>query len=74
MCAGLQRADAVRIEPDRATAIADAVRQAQPADVVMIAGKGHEDYQEVAGVRRPFNDREHAAQALRARTTQEVSA
>ena len=73
MCAGLQRADAVRIEPDRATAIADAVRQAQPADVVMIAGKGHEDYQEVAGVRRPFNDREHAAQALRARTTQEVS-
>jgi UDP-N-acetylmuramyl-tripeptide synthetase len=74
MCAGLQRADAVRIEPDRATAIADAVRQAQSTDVVLIAGKGHEDYQEVAGVRRPFNDREHAAQALRARTTQEVSA
>jgi UDP-N-acetylmuramoyl-L-alanyl-D-glutamate--2,6-diaminopimelate ligase len=74
MRAGLRHADAVRIEPDRASAIAAVVRQAQAADVVLIAGKGHEDYQEVAGVRRPFNDREHAAQALRARPRQEARA
>jgi MurE/MurF fusion protein len=37
-------------------AIAHAVAQAAAADVVLVAGKGHEDYQEVAGVRRPFSD------------------
>ena len=64
MRAGLQRAAEARLEPDRAAAIDLAVRCAQPADVVLIAGKGHEDYQEIQGVKRPFSDQAHAAAAL----------
>ena len=44
------------VEPDRALAIARALAMAAPQDVVLIAGKGHEDYQEVAGQRLPFSD------------------
>jgi UDP-N-acetylmuramoyl-L-alanyl-D-glutamate--2,6-diaminopimelate ligase len=68
MQAGLQRAAQARVEPDRATAIALAVRCAQPADVVLIAGKGHEDYQEIQGVKRPFSDQAHAVAALARRS------
>lgn len=57
----------VHAEVDRAQAIAHAVLQAAVADVVLIAGKGHEDYQEVAGVRRPFSDQIEARSALMAR-------
>ena len=68
MRAGLQRAEAARIEVDRAKAIADAVAMAAPADVVLIAGKGHEDYQDVMGEKKPFSDVEQARAALAART------
>jgi UDP-N-acetylmuramoyl-L-alanyl-D-glutamate--2,6-diaminopimelate ligase len=44
------------VEPDRALAIRHALGLAAPQDVVLIAGKGHEDYQEVAGQRLPFSD------------------
>jgi UDP-N-acetylmuramoyl-L-alanyl-D-glutamate--2,6-diaminopimelate ligase len=54
----------VRAEPDRAAAIAQVLAQAAPADVVLIAGKGHEAWQEIAGVKRPFSDLEHARAAL----------
>ena len=64
MRSGLQRPEAARIEVDRAVAIADAVQAAAAKDVVLIAGKGHEDYQEVMGVRAPFSDLEHARAAL----------
>ena len=57
----------VRAEPDRAAAIALAIAEAAPADVVLIAGKGHEDTQETAGVRQPFSDMAHAQTALQAR-------
>jgi UDP-N-acetylmuramoyl-L-alanyl-D-glutamate--2,6-diaminopimelate ligase len=57
----------VRVEADRATAIDLAIGQAQAGDTVLIAGKGHETYQEIAGVRRHFDDMEVARQALRAR-------
>ncbi|GKT23940.1 UDP-N-acetylmuramoyl-L-alanyl-D-glutamate--2,6-diaminopimelate ligase [Acidovorax sp. SUPP3334] len=57
----------VRAEVDRAAAIAMALSEAGPRDVVLIAGKGHEDYQEVAGERRPFSDMGHAQAALAAR-------
>jgi UDP-N-acetylmuramoyl-L-alanyl-D-glutamate--2,6-diaminopimelate ligase len=43
-------------EPDRAKAIATAIAQAGARDVILIAGKGHEPYQEIAGVRHPFSD------------------
>jgi UDP-N-acetylmuramoyl-L-alanyl-D-glutamate--2,6-diaminopimelate ligase len=64
MRAGLTMVRPVRLEVDRAEAIALAVQTAQPADVVLIAGKGHEDYQEIQGVKRPFSDRDQAAAAL----------
>ena len=52
---------------DRARAITDAVLQADAADVVLIAGKGHEQYQEIAGRRLPFSDVECARRALQRR-------
>jgi UDP-N-acetylmuramyl tripeptide synthase len=52
------------VEPDRALAIALAIGEAAEADVVLIAGKGHEPYQEIAGHREPFSDAEVARAAL----------
>ncbi len=52
---------------DRAQAIFEAVRAAAASDLVLVAGKGHETHQEVAGVKRPFDDREVAAEALEGR-------
>jgi UDP-N-acetylmuramoyl-L-alanyl-D-glutamate--2,6-diaminopimelate ligase len=49
---------------DRQVAIFSAVQQAKAGDVVLLAGKGHETYQEIAGVRHPFDDREVARDAL----------
>ena len=49
---------------DRARAIAQAIARARAEDTVLIAGKGHEDYQEIAGVRHPFSDTELAQRAL----------
>lgn len=43
-------------EPDRAAAIALALKTMEPGDVLVIAGKGHESYQEIQGVRHPFSD------------------
>ncbi len=60
----------VQAELDRATAIAQALAQADARDVVLIAGKGHEPYQEIAGVRRPFSDLEQARLALARRAPQ----
>jgi UDP-N-acetylmuramoyl-L-alanyl-D-glutamate--2,6-diaminopimelate ligase len=65
--AGLHRAPALR-QGDRAAAIASVIAQADTNDVVLIAGKGHESYQEIAGVRHPFDDVEHAAMALARRS------
>jgi UDP-N-acetylmuramoyl-L-alanyl-D-glutamate--2,6-diaminopimelate ligase len=49
---------------DRADAIQSAIRYAKQSDTVLIAGKGHEDYQEINGIKRPFNDASVAKQAL----------
>jgi UDP-N-acetylmuramoyl-L-alanyl-D-glutamate--2,6-diaminopimelate ligase len=57
------------VEPDRARAIELAVELAQPGDVVVIAGKGHERGQEIGGVVLPFDDAEVAGEALRALKT-----
>ncbi|MFN0182973.1 MAG: UDP-N-acetylmuramoyl-L-alanyl-D-glutamate--2,6-diaminopimelate ligase [Aquabacterium sp.] len=64
IAAGLPDGAQVRREPDRALAIAQAVQQADGTDVLLLAGKGHEDYQEIAGQRRPFSDVGHALAAL----------
>ena len=55
-------------EPDRARAIAQAIAEARDADVILIAGKGHENYQEIAGKRLPFSDAAAAREALARRT------
>jgi UDP-N-acetylmuramoyl-L-alanyl-D-glutamate--2,6-diaminopimelate ligase len=60
-------APAADVLPDRAEAIRQTIAAAHPADVVLIAGKGHESYQEIAGVRRPFSDVAEARAALAAR-------
>ncbi len=56
----------LEVEPDRRAAIELALAGAREGDVVLIAGKGHEQGQEVAGVVHPFDDREVAREALRA--------
>ncbi len=65
--AGFEHAERVVVERDRGLAIAHAVQMASGADVVLIAGKGHEPYQEIGGVRRPFDDRAMAQAVLEAR-------
>jgi UDP-N-acetylmuramoyl-L-alanyl-D-glutamate--2,6-diaminopimelate ligase len=54
---------------DRAAAILSAVKHAAKADVILLAGKGHEPYQEIKGRKIPFSDADHAALALTARLT-----
>ena len=49
---------------DRGAAIRYAISQARDEDVVLIAGKGHEPYQEIAGVKHPFDDTAIARDAL----------
>jgi len=60
--------DRVKVIEDRRAAIAHAVRHADARDVILIAGKGHEDYQEIQGVKHHFSDLEEAAVALAQRT------
>jgi UDP-N-acetylmuramoyl-L-alanyl-D-glutamate--2,6-diaminopimelate ligase len=55
---------ATHIEQDRATAIDWAISRASDNDIVLIAGKGHEEYQEVSGVKQPFSDASVARAAL----------
>ena len=54
---------------DRASAILLAVKQAGRQDVILLAGKGHEPYQEIKGRKMPFSDADHASLALTARLT-----
>jgi UDP-N-acetylmuramyl tripeptide synthase len=61
---GIPPQTAYRVQPNRAQAIQQVIEQAHAQDVVLLAGKGHEAYQEIAGVRAPFLDSEHAQQAL----------
>ncbi len=65
--AGFHAPAAVAVERDRARAIERAIGQSGPDDIVLVAGKGHEPYQEVAGVRHRFDDTEVALAALAAR-------
>jgi UDP-N-acetylmuramoyl-L-alanyl-D-glutamate--2,6-diaminopimelate ligase len=62
----LAGAPRLEVEPDRRAAIARAIEGAREGDVVLIAGKGHEQGQEIAGVKHPFDDREVARDVLRA--------
>ena len=61
---GLKAPDKAHLELDRRKAIVQTIMQAGQHDVILIAGKGHEDTQEIAGVKYPFDDRLHAHDAL----------
>ncbi|MFZ0407750.1 MAG: UDP-N-acetylmuramoyl-L-alanyl-D-glutamate--2,6-diaminopimelate ligase [Cyanobium sp.] len=65
--AGIPAASGARVEPDRAAAIALAIAQAGADDLVLIAGKGHEDYQILGSEKVHFDDREEARRCLEAR-------
>ena len=65
---GLSHDRCVQVQADRALAIAETIAAAAAEDVVLLAGKGHEEYQEIAGVKHPFSDQEQAQAALIARS------
>ena len=56
---------AYKIEIDRHKAIFKAIEQAKKQDIILIAGKGHETYQEINGVRYPFSDKKYVKKALK---------
>lgn len=59
----------VQVQPDRAAAIVAAIAGARAGDCVLIAGKGHEDYQIIGSARLPFSDVEVAARALQGKVS-----
>lgn len=61
---GMPTSHGVQVEHDRAKAIEEGIASAGPGDLVLIAGKGHEDYQEVDGQRKSFSDIEQVQAAL----------
>ena len=64
--AGIPGGAAARVEHDRALAIRTTLERSGPEDVVLIAGKGHEEYQIYGSERRPFSDQSVARAALEA--------
>ena len=64
MLAALPGAPGARIIVDRREAIASTIAEAKPSDVILLAGKGHEGYQEIAGAFHPFSDLAEAELAL----------
>jgi UDP-N-acetylmuramoyl-L-alanyl-D-glutamate--2,6-diaminopimelate ligase len=71
--AGFETPEAVTIEHDRARAIRLAIQQASAGDVVLVAGKGHEQEQLIQGVAHHFDDREQIRLALTALTQEMAS-
>ena len=65
--AGIPSGIDLLVEGDRAKAIASAIAEAEPNDLVLVAGKGHEDYQILGTEKVHFDDREEAERALRLR-------
>ena len=61
---GIGEDNSVQVQVDRALAISETIAQAKAKDVIVIAGKGHENYQEIAGVKTTFSDQAHARAAL----------
>jgi UDP-N-acetylmuramoyl-L-alanyl-D-glutamate--2,6-diaminopimelate ligase len=61
---GFEVPEKAQTNADRATAILQTIRQAKPEDVILIAGKGHEETQEIAGKKHPFSDRVHVQLAM----------
>jgi UDP-N-acetylmuramoyl-L-alanyl-D-glutamate--2,6-diaminopimelate ligase len=60
----MRYAEKALVNLDRASAILQTIRAAKPEDVVLVAGKGHEQTQEIAGKRLPFSDQLHVEIAM----------
>ncbi len=71
MVEGLQLNDAVTVESDRSLAIHALMDRVDAQDVVLVAGKGHETYQEIQGIRHPFSDAEQVQAALQRRAARQ---
>jgi len=69
--AGMQRPETAEVIRDRQAAIVQALAEATAGDIVLIAGKGHEDYQIIGAERRPFSDRTVAQQCLFSQRSEE---
>lgn len=61
---GFENSSLAQVNADRATAILQTIRQAKPQDIVLVAGKGHEETQEIAGKKHPFSDQMHLKLAM----------
>ena len=61
---GFEKPEHAQVNLDRATAILQTVRQAKAQDIVLVAGKGHEETQEIAGKKHPFSDQMHLQLAM----------
>ena len=61
---GIPKTANFAVVPDRREAIRQAINESEPGDIVLIAGKGHEEYQEINGVKHPFDDREEVRRLL----------
>ena len=65
---GMKKTDGKYVEiPDRKEAIAYAIDNAQKGDIIILAGKGHEDYQEIKGVKYPMDERDLIADIMKER-------
>jgi len=67
---GLPSSSAVEVQAERSLAITQTIARAAPGDVILLAGKGHEETQEIAGRKTPFSDRSWALEGLKARVQQ----
>jgi UDP-N-acetylmuramoyl-L-alanyl-D-glutamate--2,6-diaminopimelate ligase len=61
---GFENSSLAQVNADRATAILQTIRQAKPQDIVLVAGKGHEETQEIAGKKHSFSDQMHLKLAM----------
>ncbi len=62
---GIPKTANFAVVPDRREAIKQAISEAESGDIVLIAGKGHEDYQEINGIKYPFDDRDEVRKFLK---------
>ena len=65
MLAGVASSNKIRSNPDRRAAICAALQSAKAGDVVVVAGKGHETYQEIRGIKHTFDDADVIREWLR---------
>lgn len=70
---GIEKTDGEYVTiPDRKEAIAYVIRSGLPGDIIILAGKGHEDYQEIKGVKYPMDEREMIREIMRSTDVDDI--